>query len=169
LGFSGVALPRPLPTFCLFAAVTFLNPSAGLDGWFVLGYVGLVARGGRSLGIKLVDILAGGAVGTDTGSPVAAIFSCSVGSRTKCFYCMMRCGGTDGDRRCDVFNANACKLKAYFGKLQITDVLRYAWSLIELEVGQESSQLDLDFEFVTEGIVEILKDAVKASNIFLNG
>ena len=76
---------------------------------------------------------------------------------------MMRCGGTDGDRRCDVFNANACKLKAYFGKLQITYVLRYAWSLIELEVGQESSQLDLDFEFVTEGIV-VLKDAVKASN-----
>jgi hypothetical protein len=35
-------------------------------------------RGGRSLGIELVDILAGGAVGTDTGRPFAAISSSSV-------------------------------------------------------------------------------------------
>jgi hypothetical protein len=36
-------------------------------------------------------------------------------------------------------------------------------------VGKEKSQLDLYFEFMTEGIVEILKGLVKSRYIFLDG
>jgi hypothetical protein len=47
---------------------------------------------------------------------------------------MMRCGGTDGYRRCDIFDSNSGNLIADFGKLEITDLMRYARSFVELEV-----------------------------------